>query len=49
MDFGKAIELGGMALVGYSCLYLRALRPPDCLMSLRILMSLDLSWGWGLC
>ena len=33
--------------MGYSCLYLRALRPPDCLMTLRRLMSLDLSWGVG--
>ena len=42
MDFGKAIEFGGTALVGYSCLYLVLLRPPVCLMSLRIVISLFL-------
>ena len=43
MYFGKAIKLGGTALVGYSCLYLLVLRPPVCLMSLRREMSLFLS------
>ena len=42
MDFGKAIELGGTALVGYSCLYLEMLRAPVCFMSLRIDISLFL-------
>ena len=40
VDFGKATEFGGTALVGYSCLYLVLLRPPVCLMSLRIVISL---------
>ena len=33
MNFGKAIKFGGTAVVGYSCLYLLMLRPPDCFMS----------------
>ena len=33
--------------MGYSCLYFWMLRPPDCLMSLRRLMSLFLSVGVG--
>ena len=32
VNFGKAIEFGGTALVGYNCLYLLVLRPPVCLM-----------------
>ena len=37
--------MGGTALVGYNCLYFWILRPPDCLMSLRRLMSLFLMLG----
>ena len=42
MNFGKAIEFGGTALVGYNCLYLVLLRPPVCLMSFSIVISLFL-------
>ena len=38
--FAKAIELGGTALVGQSCLHLLVLRPP--VMSLSRVMSLFL-------
>ena len=45
MNFGKAIEFRGTALVGYNCLYMLVLRPPVCLMSLRREMSFFfLSW-----
>ena len=47
MYFGKAIKLEGTVLVGYSCLYLLVLRPPVCLMSLSMVMSLLLSWLVG--
>ena len=47
MYFGKAIELGGTALVGYGCLYLLVLRPPVCFMSLSKVMSLFLRWLVG--
>ena len=47
MNLGKAIELGGTALVGYNCLYLLVLRPPVCFMSLGRVMSLFLSWLVG--
>ena len=47
MDLGQAIELGGTALVGYSCLYFWVLRPPVCLMSFRRVMSLFLRWEVG--
>ena len=42
MNFGKAIDFGGTALVGYNCLYLVLLRPPVCLMSLSIAVNLFL-------
>ena len=51
VNFGKAIEFGGTALVAYNCLYLLVLRPPVCLISLRReghqTMSLFLSWLVG--
>ena len=47
VDFREAIELGGTALVGYSCLYLWVVRPPVCLMSLGRVMSLFLRWEVG--
>ena len=40
MNFGKAIEFGGTPLVGYNCLYVVLLRPPVCLMSFSIVISL---------
>ena len=43
VNYGKAIELWGTALVGYNCLYLVLLRPPVCLMSMRICINLILS------
>ena len=36
MNFGKAIKLGGTALVGYNLPYLESLNPPVCLKSLRL-------------
>ena len=43
MYFWVTIKFGGTALLGYSCLYLRLLSHPVCLMSLRVCISLFLS------
>ena len=48
VNFGKAIEFGGTALVGYNCLYLWVLRPPVCLMSLRREMSFVFKLAGGI-
>ena len=40
VDFGKALNLGGTALVGYSFLSFWSLSPPVCFMSLSVCISL---------
>ena len=47
MYFGKAINLGGAALVGYSFLYFESLMPPHCFMSFSVCMGLFLSLDVG--